>query len=157
MVFFGSGVGGRCYGNAADVGWETSSSMDTESAFMSYLDHCGVYVKDLERSVAFYRDIFGWREKKRFGSGDAKICVLDMTKGLLELVQRPGSPGIPPSGNWTHLAIHVEDWDATSKKLEGKGLELRKVTMGDGSHIAFFKDPDGHTVEVMEKGLSIID
>jgi len=33
------------------------------------------------------------------------------------------------------------------------GLELRKVTMADGSRIAFFKDPDGHTVEMMEKGL----
>jgi catechol 2,3-dioxygenase-like lactoylglutathione lyase family enzyme len=120
---------------------------------MSYLDHCGVYVKDLEKSLTFYKDIFGWKEKKRFGSGEAKICVLDMGKGLLELVQRPGSPGTPPGGNWTHLALHVDGWDAKVKKLEAKGLELRKVTMGDGSHIAFFKDPDGHTVEIMEKGL----
>jgi catechol 2,3-dioxygenase-like lactoylglutathione lyase family enzyme len=35
------------------------------------------------------------------------------------------------------------------------GYELRKVTMADGAHIAFFKDPDGHTVEIMEKGLSL--
>lgn len=40
------------------------------------------------------------------------------------------------------------------KKLERIGLELRKVTMADEAHIAFFKDPDGHTVEIMEKGLS---
>lgn len=122
---------------------------------MSYLDHCGVYVKDLEQSLIFYKDVFGWKEKTRFGSGEAKIAVLDMGKGLLELVQRPGSPGTPPSGNWTHLAIHVENWDVKVKKLEEKGIELRKVTMGDGSHIAFFKDPNGHTVEIMEKGLSL--
>lgn len=122
---------------------------------MSYLDHCGVYVKDLEKSLAFYKDTFFWKEKTRFTSGEAKIAVLDMGKGLMELVQRPGSPAATPAGNWTHLAIHVPDFPNTVKKLEAKGLQLRKVTMGDGAHIAFFQDPDGHTVEIMEKGLSI--
>jgi lactoylglutathione lyase len=122
---------------------------------MSYLDHCGVYVKDLENSILFYKEIFGWKEKTRWTSGEAKIAVLDMGKGLMELVQRPGSPGAPPGGNWTHLAIHVNDFTDKVRKLEEKGLELRKVTMGEGAHIAFFKDPDGHTVEIMEKGLSL--
>jgi lactoylglutathione lyase len=121
---------------------------------MTHLDHCGVYVKDLEKSLTFYKDIFAWKEKTRFASGEAKIAVLDMGKGLLELVQRPGSPGTPPAGNWTHLAIHVDDWHTKVKKLEAMGLELRKVTM-NGANIAFFKDPDGHTLEIMEKGLSI--
>ena len=122
---------------------------------MSYLDHCGVYVKDLENSLAFYKEIFGWKEKMRWTSGEAKIAVLDMGKGLMELVQRPGSPGAPPGGNWTHLAIHVNDFTDKVRKLEEKGLELRKVIMGEGAHIAFFKDPDGHTIEIMEKGLSL--
>ncbi len=87
---------------------------------MSYLDHCGVYVKDLEKSLNFYKDIFGWKEKTRSGSGEAKIAVLDMGKGLLELVQRSGSPGSPPEGNWTHLAIHVDDWVGKVKKLEAE-------------------------------------
>jgi lactoylglutathione lyase len=123
---------------------------------MSYLDHCGVYVKDLEKSLAFYKDIFAWKEKTRFSLGESKIAVLDMGKGLLELVQRPGSPESPPGGNWTHLAIHVDDWAGKVKKLEAKGLELRKVSMG-GGNIAFFKDPDGHTLEIMEKGFSVTD
>jgi lactoylglutathione lyase len=122
---------------------------------MSYLDHCGVYVKDLEKSLLFYKDIFAWKEKTRFTSGEAKIAVLDMGKGLIELVQRPGSPTTPPSGNWTHLAIHVNDFSDKIQQLEEKGIELRKVTMSDGAHIAFFKDPDGHTLEIMEKGLSL--
>jgi lactoylglutathione lyase len=121
---------------------------------MSYLDHCGVYVKNLEKSLAFYKDIFSWKEKTSWTSGEAKIAVLDMGKGLMELVQRPGSPCPPPSGNWTHLALHVDDWHDKVKKLEAMGLELRKVSM-NGGNIAFFKDPDGHTIEIMEKGLSL--
>jgi len=120
---------------------------------MTNLDHVGVYVKDLSKSLSFYKQVFGWKVVREFGSGEAKIAVVDIGGGLLELVQRPGSPGKAPEGNWSHLALHVDGWDAKVKKLEAKGLELRKVTMGDGSHIAFFKDPDGHTVEIMEKGL----
>jgi catechol 2,3-dioxygenase-like lactoylglutathione lyase family enzyme len=122
---------------------------------MTHLDHIGIYVKDLEKSLTFYKDTFNWKEKTRFTSGEAKIAVLDMGKGLIELVQRPGSPAAPPAGNWTHLAIYVPDFPATVKKLEAKGLTLRKVTMGDEAHIAFFQDPDGHTIEIMEKGLSL--
>jgi len=120
---------------------------------MTNLDHVGVYVKDLERSLSFYKQVFGWNVVREFGSGEAKIAVVDIGGGLLELVQRPGSPGKAPEGNWSHLALHVDDWEGKVGKLEGMGLELRKVTMADGSHIAFFKDPDGHTVEIMEKGL----
>ena len=94
---------------------------------MSYLDHCGVYIKDLENFLAFYTEIFGCKDKTRWTSGEAKIAVLNMGKGLMELVQRPGSPGAPPGGNWTHLAIHVPDFADKVKKLEAKGLELRKV------------------------------
>ncbi len=36
-------------------------------------------------------------------------------------------------------------------KLEGIGLELRKIKLDNGRRIAFFKDPDGHDVEIMEK------
>ena len=124
---------------------------------MSYLDHCGINVRNLEETVSFYKGVFGWEERKRFGSGEAKICVLDMGMGLLEIIQRSSSPAKAPEGNWSHLAFHVDGWEAKVKRLEGMGLELRKVAMGNGSHIAFFKDPDGYTIEIMEKGMSIID
>ena len=121
---------------------------------MNKFDHLGVYVKDLEASLKFYKSVFDLKEVRRFGSGEAKIGVLDVGGGFLELISRPGSPGTPPGGNWSHLAFHVDDFDYKVKKLESMGKELRKVKMGDGSHIAFFKDDDGHTVEIMEKGLA---
>jgi len=120
---------------------------------MTNLDHVGVYVKNLSRSLSFYKQVFGWNVVREFGFGEAKIAVVDIGGGLLELVQRPGSPRKAPEGNWTHLALHLDDWEGKVRKLEGMGLEPRKVTMADGSHIAFFKDPDDHMVEIMEKGL----
>ena len=121
---------------------------------MGSLDHIGVYVKDLERSLNFYIEVFGFPERQRFSKGDSKIAVLYIGKGLLELIQRPGAPAEAPKGRWSHVAFHIDGYDGLVSKLEGMGLELRKVTLEDGSRIAFFKDPDGHDIEIMEKGLS---
>ena len=119
---------------------------------MPALDHVGIYVSDLERSLDFYRRVFGFPEHHRMRVGESKIAFLDIGGGLLELIQRPGAPGEAPRGSWSHVAIEVEDYGAMESRLEGMGLELRKKTLDDGTRLAFCKDPDGHDVEIMEKG-----
>jgi catechol 2,3-dioxygenase-like lactoylglutathione lyase family enzyme len=52
-----------------------------------------------------------------------------------------------------HIAFHVKDFDDLESNLEKMGLELRKMNLNDGSRIAFFKDPDGHDIEIMERSL----
>jgi len=111
-------------------------------------------VKDVETSIKFYTEILGWKETRRQGSGEVKIVVLNGGGCLIEFIQRPGSPGKAPEGNWTHIANHITNFDETLLKVKNKQLELREVKMSDGSRIAFFKDPDGHMVEIMEKGFS---
>lgn len=119
---------------------------------MAKLDHVGVYVKDLDKSVQFYQEIFGFKIASKFESGEAKIATLDLGGGLLELVQRPGSPGSPPVGNWSHLAISEPKFDETVAKLDVKKIEKQLITMANGNRLCFFNDPDGHTIEIMEHG-----
>lgn len=121
---------------------------------MTSLDHVGIYVKDLKRSLRFYSDIFGFPEYHSFSKGESKITVLNVGSGLMELIQRPDAPAEAPRGRWSHVAFHIDDFDGLVSRLEERELELRKVTLDDGSRIAFFKDPDGHDIEIMEKGMS---
>ena len=121
---------------------------------MTGLDHIGVYVRDLEKSLSFYEEVFGFPLKDRFTSGEAQIVVLDIGEGLLELIQRPGSPTAPPEGNWSHVALKVDDFDAFVETLGGMGVEMRLVSRPDGNRLCFFSDPDGHVVELMAKGFS---
>jgi catechol 2,3-dioxygenase-like lactoylglutathione lyase family enzyme len=102
---------------------------------MAALDHIGIYVADLARSAVFYGEVFGFQVARTMETSTSKIAFLDVRGGLLELI---------------HVAFKVDDYDAMESRLEGLGLELRKVVLGDGSRIAFFKDPDGHDVEIME-------
>ena len=121
---------------------------------MTKIDHVGVYVKDLENSLKFYESLFSFKKVSRFTSGEAKIATLDIGGALLELVQRPGSPGKPPEGNWSHLAFHEPEFEKRVAQLEEMGLDLRKTAMANGSRLCFLKDPDGHTIELMEKGFA---
>ena len=116
---------------------------------MSTLDHVGIYVKDLAKSVVFYGEVFGFQVARTMETSTSKIAYLDVGGGTLELIQRHGAPG-KTEGPWSHVAFKFDDYDIMESRLEDMGLELRKVTLGDGSRIAFFKDPDGHDVEIME-------
>ena len=119
---------------------------------MVNLNHIGIYVKDLEKSLAFYDELFGFKVVNSFTSGEAKISMIDIGGGTLELVQRPGSPAAPPDGNWSHVALYDPKFDETVAKLDARGIEKRLVTMGNRSRLCFFSDPDGYVIEIMEKG-----
>ena len=119
---------------------------------MAKLDHIGLYVKNIEKSLMFYKEIFGFKQVDQFTSGEAKIVTLDIGGALLELIQRPGSPGNPPEGNWSHIAIHEPNFDKIVMKLDKNKIEKRLTAMSNGTRLCFFNDLDGHTVEIMETG-----
>jgi len=118
------------------------------------LGHVGIHVRDLERSLRFYTGVFGFHVRRRLSVGESLFAILDVGGGWLEIIQRPDGPAEAPEGRGSHIAFHIEDYDGLISKLEEVGFELRKVTLDDGSRIAFFKDPDGHDIEIVEKGMS---
>jgi catechol 2,3-dioxygenase-like lactoylglutathione lyase family enzyme len=119
---------------------------------MAKLNHVGIYVSDIKKSIDYYQELFCLDIVREFTSGEAKITMLDLGGGLLELVQRPGSPGSPPEGNWSHLAIYEPEFDSVLKKLEAKSIATRLITMDNGNRLCFFSDPDGHVIEIMDTG-----
>ena len=120
---------------------------------MAKLNHIGFYVGNLEASIKFYKDIFGFKEVDRFIVGDSNIATLDLDGALLELINNPKSPVTPPAGHWSHLAVHASNFDEAVAKVDAKKVEKRMVTMDNGNRLCFFNDPDGHTIEIMEHGL----
>ena len=112
---------------------------------MAKLEHIGINIKDIRKSLTFYDELFGFKEVNCFNSGEAKISMIDVGGGTLELVQRPGAPVV------AHIALHDPKFDETLAKLEEKGIAKRLVVIDNGGRICFFSDPDGHIIEIMEK------
>ncbi|MDV6011921.1 VOC family protein [Haloechinothrix sp. LS1_15] len=117
------------------------------------MDYVIWYVRSLERSVAFYRDMVGL-EVRLEGDGYVEFAM-DNTKfalfeqaGLGELIGREA--GSPPCGE---IGFLVDDVDGWAERLRRRGAEIlsgpvdrpwRERTL----HIA---DPEGNVVEFAQK------
>jgi catechol 2,3-dioxygenase-like lactoylglutathione lyase family enzyme len=138
------------------------------------LSHLGLCVADLERSLRFWRDGLGFRERSSLDvAGDAAGTLLGLRDVKLRAVylERDGlrlellhfaSPGHRGEGaaramnevGLTHLSLRVEDLDAALARLAGCGGRVLAGTRIDLAAVrtraAFVTDPDGTRVELVE-------
>ena len=120
--------------------------------------YVGIQVRDLDRSVAFYRDVLGMevRARERVPETHGEWAELRSPDSplVLELNWYPeGSPhfrGPYRSGDeLDHLAFDCGDADAAYRELVARGAKpaLPPFTEG-GSRLAFVQDPDGLWIEL---------
>ena len=125
-------------------------------------------VSDVDRSVAFYRDILGFELEKVVEAPAGQISDLLGEKGvrlkvalmwmgphMLELMQYtpPGRPQAPKQRDVgaAHMAFTVEDIDAASQALKAKGVTFVAPPQDFGrTKAVYFRDPDGITMELLE-------
>ncbi len=70
----------------------------------------------------------------------------------LELVHRPGGDPVTPGG-CDHLAVQVDDLDATRERLRVSGLEPGDVKLPgglEGPRTVWLVDPDGYRIELVQ-------
>ncbi|MFO0701380.1 MAG: VOC family protein [Nitrospira sp.] len=119
-----------------------------------YLGHVVFYVKDLERSLGFYRDLLGFNEVGRIFNGGAAALTSGRTHHELLLIQVGEAPG-PPNGRRRglyHIGIKVGDsldeLRQTKRELEQAGISIDGMSDHTVSQSLYLKDPDGNEVEL---------
>jgi catechol 2,3-dioxygenase-like lactoylglutathione lyase family enzyme len=136
--------------------------------------HLGICVSDLERSRRFYRDGLGFKEVARLETSSAPTRQLLQLKDValravflerdglrIELLdfERPGTTaGERPRPinrlGLTHLALRVDDVEATIAALERAGASWLEGTTIDNpefqARAAMVLDPDGMRLELIE-------
>ncbi|HYO83877.1 MAG TPA: VOC family protein [Bryobacteraceae bacterium] len=130
---------------------------------LSDLKETALYVGDLERAVPFYRDVLGLG----ILVADSRFCALDVAgKHILLLFARGASrepisiPGgtIPPhdGAGQIHAAFSVDvaELPAWESHLLAHGIDiLSRVSWPRGGHSIYFRDPDGHLLELLTPGV----
>ena len=114
------------------------------------LGHLGFYVKDVERSVAFYRDILGLQVSDRSPRGSVFMTAQDRLAEHHELLIAPGrQDGTANTIQQISFrcASLADVKDFYRLFMERKVPIQRIVTHGNTVSI-YFEDPDGNTVEV---------
>ena len=122
-----------------------------------------LYVDDLEESVRFYEGIMNLKAMSR----EDRVVALDAGRGTVLLLFRRGAtaggvsvPGgrIPPHDGQgpAHFACAVasRDLDAWRGHLAENSVEIEsEVTWDRGGVSLYFRDPDGHSVELATPGV----
>lgn len=121
---------------------------------MKYL-HAMVRVRDLEASMAFYRDALGLIETRRKDYPQARFTLVylaapDNPDSELELTYNYDEEDYGGARNFGHLAFAVNDIYAACEKLQRHGVVISRPPR-DG-RMAFVRSPDHISIELLQKG-----
>ncbi len=114
------------------------------------LTHLGLAVRDLERSLRFYEQVFGCRVVHR-GDSSADINTPG-ANDIMTLVEETGDDIGALGGGLSHFGFRLESPDDIAAAAEAidaaGGTVVERGEFVPGEPYLFAKDPDGYSVEV---------
>jgi catechol 2,3-dioxygenase-like lactoylglutathione lyase family enzyme len=136
------------------------------------IDHTAISVPDLDRALAFYCDLLGFRLEFRWdwqrddaidtlvGLRDsaARSAMLELGGSRIELFEYHNPPVAPRSSprpvcdhGITHLCFNVDDIAAEYARLSAAGVEFHSAPLAFGRLIYVYgRDPFGNVFELKE-------
>lgn len=122
-----------------------------------------LYVDDMARARTFYTNVMGLEPQfaderlTGFSVGGSNMLLLFRRGSTRETVQMPGGTIPPHDGSGPiHFAFAIakDELPAWEAHLAAKGVEIEGRThWGRGGDSIYFRDPDGHLLELATPGL----
>jgi catechol 2,3-dioxygenase-like lactoylglutathione lyase family enzyme len=121
-----------------------------------------LYVDDLDRAAGFYADVLGLTslhedERLRAFAVGNSVLLLFRRGASLETMKLPGGSIPPHDGSGPlHVAFAVaaDELAAWEARLRDRGVPVEgRTDWRRGGHSVYFRDPDGHLLELATPGL----
>ncbi|MEN3930446.1 VOC family protein [Microvirga sp. W0021] len=127
--------------------------------------HSMIRVSNLDETIAFFDKTLGLIEIRRYDSEKGQFTNVflaseddvkahkDGVVPCIELTYNWGDHTYTGGRNFGHLAFYVDDLYAACQRILDAGVEVNRPPR-DG-HLAFFKTPDGISIELIQKNGSL--
>ncbi len=120
------------------------------------IDHLVLRVRELERSLEFYRDLLGLAVEglESLRSGAKPFASVRIAESLIDLVPDPGYEPAGSTAGLVHFCLTVDDLEPLLARLRSAGVAFLHddpVERGGGRGIGpsiYVLDPDGYVVEL---------
>ena len=115
------------------------------------LGHVGLYVRDIERSVAFYRDILGLKVSDRSPRGAVFMTAQDRLAEHHELLLAPGRNDDGKANVVQQISFHcanVADVKEFYRIFVENNVPINRCVSHGNTVSIYAQDPDGNSVEV---------
>ena len=123
------------------------------------LAHTCYRITDPERSVAFY-EALGFEKRRELPIREEAVNIFMGLPGdgdRLELTYNFGVDSYELGTGYGHVAITVDDIDATLERLAQQGIEAERppyTVSESGPRLCFVRDPDSYRIELVERRTS---
>ena len=111
------------------------------------IDHLNLEVKNLDESVKFYRDLFGFEVRedqpeensKIIGNDAVKLCLYEITE--FTKYEKNG---------FHHFGLHIKNFDDVLDKCKEMGLKIYYGGPLEWAHSIsiYIQDPNGYEIEL---------
>ena len=122
-----------------------------------------LYVDDLQRAAAFYEQVLGLQPLtsdsrfRAYDAGGVNVLLLFLRGATLETVQLPGGTIPPHDGHGPlHVAFAIagDELPLWERRLGEHGVAIEgRTEWPRGGRSVYFRDPDGHLLELATPGL----
>ncbi len=122
--------------------------------------HTMLRVGNLDRSIAFYTDVLGMNLIRKSENEQYKYTLAFVGYGtekegaVIELTYNWGVEEYNLGSAYGHIALETDDIYATCEAIRNKGGSITREpgpVKGGTTVIAFVKDPDGYSIELINK------
>jgi glyoxylase I family protein len=121
------------------------------------IDHVEIAPSDLERAIAFYTDVLGFRMKERVPIGMhglKQVVYLELGDTMIELLEYadPAPPDPTVRVGYRIMALEVDSMADALAFLAEKGIKPTRgpIDVGGGALRAEIVDPDGLPIELRQ-------
>ena len=131
--------------------------MTTDVPAIGGILETALYVEDVATSREFYEQLFGFQA---VATGERLTAMAVAPGQVLLLCRKHASTGLGHTahdgGGQLHLAFSIPatDFDTWDRRLAGRGIRIvERRTWERGGRSLFFRDPDGHLLELATPGV----